>query len=307
MTTLLLCLLFGQSGAFDLAPDSFETKRWIAYLQEERADQTRFALKNAQPYVPRFREIFDEEGTPSDLLWIAMIESSFRKKPTSITGAQGMYQFKAATARHFGLKVEKGQDERNNPYLAARAAAKYLRYLYDKFKDWDLVLAAYNLGEGDLRRAMARRNFTSWSQVQPFVREQTQQFVGKVKAAAIIGNNYMASLPKRTQPEIPTRKVVHEVKKGDTLFGLARYYEVSVDVIKNVNDLRTNHLILGQVLLIPTDAPETKTYRVLKGDTLYAIAKKFQVPVTAIVEANNLKNNAIHTGQVLNIPMGKEP
>jgi len=241
----LLVLLIAVDP-FDLQPGSPEIRRWHDFLVFERADQTRMALTNARHYVRRFRQIFLEEGLPEDLVWIALIESSFRAVATSPTGAQGMYQFKSPTARAFGLAVTQNVDERNEPLLAARAAARYLVYLRQRFKSWDLVLAAYNLGEGDLRRAMKRHHATTWEEVKPHVRPATRDYVGKVKAAALIGNAYMATWTEDTEP-----LTHYMVKKGDTLYTIARGLDIEVDSIVEANELINHRIFPGQLLVIP--------------------------------------------------------
>ena len=205
--TWLLLLCLGEH--FDLEPDSAETRRWVAYLDDVRYHQTHTALLNAIEHLPRLRAIFNEEGIPEDLVWMALIESGFRHDATSPTGAQGMFQFKVLTARAFGLSVSPKEDDRDDPYLAARAAAKYLAYLRAKFDSWELVLAAYNLGEGDLRRTMQARKAKTWREVKPFVRPETRAYVGKVKAAAVIGNDFLKSEMPQKYREI----TIYQVKK----------------------------------------------------------------------------------------------
>jgi len=233
---------------FLLSAESAETRRWIYFLEHTRADQTRGALANAQHYVPRFKEIFREEKAPEDLVWLALIESSFRERPTSVSKAQGMFQFKAKTARAFGLRVDRRLDERNQPDKAARACARYLIYLYNKFKNWDLVLAAYNLGEGDLRRAMARHHARTWLQVKPHVRRQTREYVGKIKAAAVIGNAHM----ENSDTSGWTKLHKYRVKKGDNLYQLSKKFGVALDDFRNANGLKVNSTIFpGQILVVP--------------------------------------------------------
>ena len=246
MNVLLLALIM-ISEPFNLEPRSAETRKWITFLEVERADQTRAALLNARLYVPTFKRIFKQEGVPQDLVWLALIESGFRVDPTSPTKAQGMFQFKKDTARAFGLKVTRRVDQRNNPYLAARTAARYLDYLYKKFGTWELVLAAYNLGEGDLRRAMKRHGARTWLQVKPHVRKDTQEYVGKVKASAVVGNRYL----RQFGLENPEKLKTYLVRKGDTLYSIARSLRVDLEQFKALNGLRDNHIYPGQVLLIP--------------------------------------------------------
>jgi len=244
MSMLLLPFLLG-TGGFALEPESPETRRWITFLRVERAAQTAAALNNARIYVPGFKRVFARHGVPEDLVWLALIESSFRYDPTSPTRAQGMFQFKKETARAFGLRVDRRVDERNEPQKAVRAAARYLVYLHEKFRDWDLVLAAYNLGEGDLRRTMQRHGAKSWEAVYPFVREETQNYVGKVKAAAVIGNAHLAET--RSDASLKT----YRVQKGDTLFGISKRHGLTPEQLRAANGLVGNTIYPGQILLIP--------------------------------------------------------
>lgn len=250
MNMILFVLLAGQT--FDLQPNSRETRKWITFLEVERAEQTRMALHNAEQYVPRFKRTFRAEGVPEDLVWLALIESSFRIDPTSPSKAQGMFQFKKETARAFGLKVTRRVDQRNHPDKAAAAAARYLKYLHNKFKNWDLVLAAYNLGEGDLRRAMQRRRVTTWRQIKPHVRKETREYVGKIKAAAVVGNAYLAGHKPKSWDQAGR---THQVVKGDTLFNIAQRYNLEIDDIRRLNNIKGNKIRLGQILLLPEAAP----------------------------------------------------
>ncbi|CAM2009434.1 transglycosylase SLT domain-containing protein [Acanthopleuribacter pedis] len=251
----LLCLLHAftfptaEAKGFPLHRERAETLKWQDFLLVERRDQTRDALDRAEYFVPLIRPLFRAEGVPEDLVWLALIESSFRNHVESPTGAVGMFQFKRETATAFGLVVRGRTDQRLEPIKAGAAAARYLRYLRGKFASWDLVLAAYNLGEGDLRRTMAARNSLTWEEVRPFVREETQNYVEKIRAAAIIGNRHLGNL----NPQTPLR---HTVLKGDTLYSIARTYGVPVDELRALNGLVGNHISPGQALTVPKAAPK---------------------------------------------------
>ncbi|CAM2065800.1 Transglycosylase SLT domain-containing protein [Sulfidibacter corallicola] len=231
---------------FNLEAESAEVLQWIDFLEMERQEQTRGALERATYFVPRFKDIFRQEGVPENLVWLALIESSFRNHATSSSAAVGMFQFKAETATAFGLKVNGHVDERRQPHAAARASARYLAYLRSKFDSWELVLAAYNLGEGDLRRAMQARDVLTWLEIKPFVREQTQNYVGKVKAAALIGNRHLAQFADN-----PVTPLYYEVRKGDTLYRIARNHGIEVDLLMQANGLGNSAIREGQTLLIP--------------------------------------------------------
>ncbi len=100
--------------------------------------------------------IFAEEGVPPKLLAVAGVESAFNPKALSPKGARGLWQLMPATAARFGLRVGAASDDRLEPTLSTRAAARYLRSLYLRFGDWALVLAAYNAGEGAVQRGILR-------------------------------------------------------------------------------------------------------------------------------------------------------
>lgn len=95
----------------------------------------------------------------------------------------------------------------------------------------------------------------------------------------------------------------YQVVSGDNLYSIARKYNSTVDAIKNLNNLTSNILTIGQVLKIPTSQSNNQTYQVVSGDTLYSIARKFNTTATAIKELNNLSSNLLTIGQTLKIPM----
>lgn len=92
------------------------------------------------------------------------------------------------------------------------------------------------------------------------------------------------------------------VKKGDTLYGIANKYGISVDSLKDYNKLSTDSLSIGQIIKIPDKGVSDDLYVVKKGDTLYSIANKYGVSVDKLINVNNLKNNMLSINQVLKIP-----
>lgn len=93
--------------------------------------------------------------------------------------------------------------------------------------------------------------------------------------------------------------ISYTVQKGDSLYSIARKYSTTIDKIKDLNNLTTNLLSIGQVLLIPTDTNLETTYTVQKGDSLYSIAKKYDTTVDRLKQLNNLKSNLLSIGQIL--------
>jgi membrane-bound lytic murein transglycosylase D len=135
----------------------------------------------ASNYVTRLKPIFIAENIPAELVWIAEVESSFNAEARSPVGAVGLFQLMPETAKRFGLTVWP-RDQRYQPDPSARAAAQYLRFLYNKFKDWRLALAAYNSGEGTVQRLLNRRNTNSYDDIVNDLPLETQMFVPKAEA-----------------------------------------------------------------------------------------------------------------------------
>jgi membrane-bound lytic murein transglycosylase D len=126
--------------------------------------------------------IFAEEGVPLELLVVAEVESGFNPLALSSKGARGPWQLMPATAERFGLRVDGQTDDRILPERSTRAAARYLRVLYEQFGDWLLALAAYNAGEGRVAKAIGRggtRNFWQLAQ-QRLLPEVTRHYVPAV-------------------------------------------------------------------------------------------------------------------------------
>lgn len=135
----------------------------------------------AAALVPRLKTIFDAEGVPPELVWLAEVESTFNPQARSPVGAAGLYQFMPATAERFGLKT-RPVDERLEPEKSARAAAQYLRILYRRFDSWPLALAAYNAGEGRVGKALKVHGGNTFEHIADHLPAETQMYVPKVLA-----------------------------------------------------------------------------------------------------------------------------
>jgi membrane-bound lytic murein transglycosylase D len=135
----------------------------------------------AQKYVSRLKQLFIAQDTPAALVWLAEVESSFDPAARSPAGALGMFQLMPATARSLNLALSP-RDERLDPDKSAQAAAKYLRYLYGRFKDWRLALAAYNCGETRVQNLLTRYKTRSYSAIATRLPAETQMYVPKIEA-----------------------------------------------------------------------------------------------------------------------------
>lgn len=143
--------------------------------------EDRPAPRGAQAYVTRLKPVFTAQGLPAAMVWLAEVESAFDPAATSPAGAVGLYQLMPATARSLGLSLSP-KDERLDPEKNARAAAKYLAMLLEKFKDWRLTLAAYNAGEGRVQRLLNQHQTRSFDRIATSLPAETQMYVPKVEA-----------------------------------------------------------------------------------------------------------------------------
>lgn len=143
--------------------------------------QDRPVPTQAAALMPKLKAAFAAEGVPVELIWIAEAESGFDPGVRSPAGARGLFQLMPSTARNLGLSTLL-PDERTDPTKSARAAARYLRELHEKFGTWPLALAAYNAGEGRVRRALATSRTRDFAGVASLLPSETRMYVPKICA-----------------------------------------------------------------------------------------------------------------------------
>lgn len=147
-----------------------------------------------QRLMPRLRKVFEAEGVPEKWVWVAEVESTFNPRARSLAGAAGLYQLMPTTARRFGLRTFPF-DDRLVPEKNARAAARYLKMLYQQFESWPLALAAYNAGEGRISREMKKRGARTYGEIVRHLPLETQIYVPRVMATAALREDQAAGLP----------------------------------------------------------------------------------------------------------------
>jgi membrane-bound lytic murein transglycosylase D len=146
-----------------------------------RKISTRPVPDEAKPYVGKLKTIFSQQKVPSQLVWVAEVESSFDPSARSPAGAAGLFQLMPETAKQYGLRIWPS-DQRLQPEPSARAAATYLARLHEKFQDWRLTLAAYNAGEGTVQNLLKRYKATTYDGIASHLPAETQMYVPKVEA-----------------------------------------------------------------------------------------------------------------------------
>lgn len=148
------------------------------YMRQHR--KSMMAMKDwGLPYLNLIDEIFEQHELPLELKYLAVIESKLKSNAVSYAGAVGPWQFMAGTAKGYGLKITKTRDERKDFYKSTHAAARYLKYLYNEFGDWLLVIAAYNGGPGYVYNAIKKTGSRNFWHIQHLLPAESRNHVKK--------------------------------------------------------------------------------------------------------------------------------
>lgn len=164
-------------------------RNFIDLYTHNRRDRVEIMLRLTDYYFPMFEEVFDVYGLPDELKYLSIIESALNPRAVSRAGATGMWQFMYYTGKTYGLTINSLVDERRDPLKSTVAAASFLKDLYDIYKDWTLVIAAYNCGPGNvnkaIRRARGKRNY--WD-IYFYLPRETRGYVPAFIAATYVMN-----------------------------------------------------------------------------------------------------------------------
>lgn len=173
----------GSSNGVRLNPKALSFIR--DYLEEDW-DELQQVRSYGRPYFNLIEPVLVQYGLPKELKYLAVIESNLKSTAVSRVGAKGPWQLMPQTARDLGLKVNHNVDERKNYYKSTRAAAAYLRDLYNELGDWLLVIAAYNTGTVNVYRAIHRSGSRDFWDLEKFLPAESRAHVKK-----FIGTQYM--------------------------------------------------------------------------------------------------------------------
>jgi membrane-bound lytic murein transglycosylase D len=166
-----------------------EVERELARFSGRERNFVAQSWSRRKDVYPVLKQIFEDEGVPEILINVACIESGFKDRAYSHHGATGMWQFMKSTGRIYGLKIGFFEDQRKDSVLATIAAARHLRDLYLRYRDWPLALAAYNAGPGSVDRAIRRAggNRDFWVLARRgYFRRETAAFVPRFVAVSLI-------------------------------------------------------------------------------------------------------------------------
>lgn len=235
-----------QSLIFDL-PVTYNrpVSKWVNYFQTKGQRWFREWLERSSRYLPFIQKELRDEGMPTDLAFMVMIESGFSANAVSTASAVGPWQFIATTGNRYGLNKNWWLDERKDVEKSTKAAIRYMKDLYQEFGSWYLVAASYNMGENGLRRQIKKYQTKDyWSLIKKnALPDETQEYVPKILAAMLISkapNLYgFRALERRETLEYDTVAVPGGVDLDD----LADRLGITHKSLKDLNA----ELILGYV------------------------------------------------------------
>ena len=275
----------------------------------------------------------DAAKMPRDLIYLALVESGFKLKAYSRAKASGMWQFIPETGKRYGLEVDYWVDMRRNPELATMAALKYLNRLHDEFGDWLLAMAAYNCGEGRVRRLLREMQedstrdtsvaVTYWDLELP---KETMRYVPRILAAMVIGHypeQYEMTVEQTYRPDFDTVTVFDSFPLEE----VAKLLKVTEDTLRSLNmelvKWCTPPNKESYLLRLPVgtrtafvdgyDKMEKNSFsswhhhKVRKGENLGVIARQYGIKVSELQQANDMKSSRIRAGQTLLIPIKVTP
>jgi len=271
-------------------------QQYINYYQGRGRSTMENGLRRSGQYMKMARQIFKEEGVPVDITWLGQVESAWKPKAMSWASASGLWQFVPSTGRQFGLRQTAWIDERNSYEQATRASAKYLKSLAAHFNgNWELAMAAYNTGAGNVDRGVSRAGTSSFWAIYPYIAQETRNYVPNILAVILIAKNPEKYGFKGIKPDSPMSYDVVQVSNATSLQLVAEATDSNVDYIRSLNpELRRDVTPRGDAYNVRVPAG--------RGKQFYALLKRIPAErrdsarIISIAPGEDLQNVANRTG-----------
>lgn len=231
----------------------------------------RYMLGMADYYFPLIEGVLDKHNLPLELKYLAVVESALNPVALSRVGACGLWQFMLPTGKSYGLEINSLLDERRDPVKATEAACKYFKDMYAIYGDWNLVLASYNCGPGNVNKAIRRSGGKKdfW-EIYPYLPKETRSYVPLFIAANYVMNYYcdhnicplQSSLPLATDT-VMINKMLHFQQVSDVL-------GIEVEELRALNPQYKRDIVPGMTKPSVLRLPAAQTYAFVdKEDTVY--------------------------------------
>ena len=297
-----------------------------------------FMLSANNFYMPIFEEALDLYNLPLELKYLPVIESALNPMARSRQGAVGLWQFMLRTGKAYGLEVNTLVDERRDPVKSTRAAARYLKDLYEIYHDWNLVLAAYNCGPGTINKAIRRAGGATdfWS-LYNFLPNETRGYVPAFIAANYIMTYYCEHDISPMAMQMPEGTDTIHISRSLNLNQVADVCNINIDQLRALNpefrkdvipvtepryalrlpNNKVSYFLENEdsiynykpsvyntrrsTVKVTTPKSALRYHRIRNGETLGSIARKYHVSVKQLRRLNGLRNNNIRAGRTIRI------
>lgn len=208
---------------------------FIQYFTVRNRDYTKMVLARKDHFFGMFDETLRKHEMPEEIKYLSIIESGLDPQIRSRVGAMGLWQFMPATGRMYGMNVNPEVDDRMDPEMSTDAAAKYLKSLYRMFGDWEVAMAAYNCGPGNVRKAIRRSGGkkTFW-EIYNYLPRETRSYVPQVQAMLYILNHLDEH---NFHPEDPTYSLAYEKIRFDQAMSLDKLAELTNLCVSDLEQL----------------------------------------------------------------------
>lgn len=314
---------------------------FIHYFTVRRRGYTRTMLERKNFYFPIFEYYLRQYGMPDVLKHLAIVESGLNYNARSPAGAVGLWQFMPGTGREFHLNQTSHIDERQNPWLATQAACKYLKSLYGMFQDWELALAAYNCGPGNVLKAQRRSGKTGFWEIYPNLPKETRSYVPQFYAVVYSMHHAREHniFPDINNVLTATSLDTFRLEKSCNLFKLEQILGLSPKTLLQHNPELKSSFFPGGTLLVPEShsgllaanldlfldsAKQLAPVRnvsyssedlknsgmtgvfLKKGTDLKKAAKKYGLTYDAFCKINRVRGSMVRRGRIFLIPGRKQ-